>query len=275
MEQSEKIDLLAAALTKVQEEIKPAAFDSVNPYYKSKYASLGSVIEAAKILPIHGLAYTQLPISDGWYVGVENVLMHESGQWISQKFLMPIDTDSKNPIQEAGKAITYARRYALASMLGIYSDEDTDGNAPSQASDANSKPQGNNTAAKTAKPETGVPAASTARPYTPEQVKIRLHEIAESMQPASEAQVTLLAASIGKVLTNADIRHDAQEYLFGARSLKDVDGKLVNAGLKWINLDDDYNVDLMTAKELHSIQNAFLLSKGQQKMDDLLKEKKI
>jgi hypothetical protein len=174
---------------------------------------------------------------------------------------MPLDPDSKNPIQECGKAITYARRYGLASLFGIYSDEDVDGNQPHQNKQENVSPK----VSEVRKP-------ASERPYTAEQVKIRLHEIAESMTPASDKQMTLLAQSIGKVLTDNDIRHDAQEFLFGARSLKEVDRKLINAGLKWINLDDNYNVDEMAEKELKSIQNAFLISKGQRKMDEVLDE---
>ena len=257
MNKSEQINELAKALAEVQADLKPAIFDSVNPFYKSKYASLGSVIEAAKILAEHGLSYSQLPVSEGWYVGVENVLMHESGQWISEKFLMPLDSDSKNPIQESGKAITYARRYGLASMLGIYSDEDVDGNIPTQTR------------------STRRPEVPSKRPYKPEQLKKRLAEIAESMKPASEDQMTLLASVLGKVLKSADIRHDAQEYLFGARSLKDVDRKLINAGLKWLNIDDSFNVDETAEKELKEVQNTLLLNKGKQKMDALLADKGI
>lgn len=273
MKMSSEINELAKALARVQAKMKPAEFDSVNPFYKSKYASLGSVIEAYKAAAEgEGIAISQPPISDGWYAGINNIVMHESGQWFSQEFLMPLDPDSKNPIQEAGKAISYARRYGLASLFGIYSDEDIDANTTSQQTHNNTYQQPPKTAQK---PSKSPQKKASDRPYTPEQVKIRLHEIAETMSPASDAQLQLLASSIGKVLTNTDIRHDAQEYLFGARSLKDVDRKLINAGLKWINLDDDYNVDKLAETELKSIQSAFLLSKGQQKMDDLLNQKSI
>jgi hypothetical protein len=137
MNKSENINELAKALAQVQKVLKPAKFDATNPFFKSKYASLGSVIEVAKVLSEHGLSYSQMPISDGWQIGIENILMHESGQWISQAVLIPMDIESKNPTQEAGKIITYARRYGLASMLGIYSDEDTDGNSGSQKIDTN------------------------------------------------------------------------------------------------------------------------------------------
>jgi len=133
MNSSESLDKLAQALTSAQAELEPVEYDSVNPYYKSKYASLGSLIARIReVLPKHGLSYMQLPISEGWTIGVDNILMHISGQWISQKYFIPLDTDTKNPIQESGKALTYARRYGLASMLGMYADEDIDANTSEQ-----------------------------------------------------------------------------------------------------------------------------------------------
>jgi hypothetical protein len=258
MNKSENINELAKALARVQAKMKPAEFDSVNPYYKSKYASLGSVIQAYKeAAKGEGISISQLPISDGWYVGVENVIMHESGQWISERFLMPLDADSKNPTQEAGKAITYARRYGLASMFGIYSDEDTDGNSPSQE------------VKKTVKP-----AIPDGRPYKPDVLKEKLQVMLEHVNPASDKQRKFLAILLGQEFSDNDIRHDAQEYLFGARSLNDVDGKMVNAALKWLSPEPDsggaYVVSELAKKELSGVQSAFLMSKGQQKMDDLL-----
>ena len=258
MNKSENINELAKALARVQAKMKPAEFDSVNPYYKSKYASLGSVIEAYKqAAEGEGISISQLPISDGWYVGVENVIMHDSGQWISERFLMPLDADSKNPTQEAGKAITYARRYGLAAMFGIYSDEDTDGNSPSQE------------VKKTVKP-----AIPDGRPYKPDVLKEKLQIMANHVPLASDKQRKFLTILLGQEIGDDDIRHDAQEFLFGVRSSKDIDGKLVNAALKWLAPEPDsggaYQISELAKKELSGVQSAFLMSKGQQKMDDLL-----
>lgn len=261
MNKSENINELAKALARVQEKMRPAEFDSVNPYFKSKYASLGSVIQAYKeAAKGEGISISQLPISEGWYVGVENVIMHDSGQWISERFLMPLDADSKNPTQEAGKAITYARRYGLASMFGIYSDEDTDGNSPSQERE---KPK-----------VSDKPKASDERPYKPDVLKEKLQVMLEHVNPASDKQRKFLAILLGQEIGDDDIRHDAQEFLFGARSLNDVDGKMVNAALKWLAPEPDsggaYQISELAKKELSGVQSAFLISKGQQKMDDLL-----
>ncbi len=257
MNKSEQINELATALAKVQASIKPAPFDATNPFFKSKYASLGSVIEVAKVLSEHGLSYSQMPVSDGWNIGVENILMHESGQWISQTLLVPMDTDSKNPVQEAGKIITYARRYGLASMLGIYSDEDNDGNdraVPERQPEIKMKV---------------VPEPTADRPYAPVQLKERLAEIAKTQKDATEKQMALLARKLEEEL--GDARHGVQNFLFGNDSLTECDGKLINAGLKWLDISKDgsFSVSAMAKKELSSVKS-FLA--GQQKMDNLLTE---
>lgn len=130
MNKSETIGKLAEALSRAQAEMHAAKFNSVNPFLKNHYADLGSIIDTAKpVLGKHGLAVTQLPYNDGDRVGVETVLTHASGEWISASFSLPLaDEKGKSNAQVAGSIITYLRRYSLAAILGMYSDEDTDGN---------------------------------------------------------------------------------------------------------------------------------------------------
>lgn len=129
MNKSEKIDQLALALHKVQAEVKNPAFDSTNPHFKSKFASLVSVREA--VLPIlnkHGLSLSQFPKAGEGTAGCVNLLIHHSGQWIEEECLLPLD---KNNAQGAGSAITYARRYSVQAIAGVVADVDDDGNAAS------------------------------------------------------------------------------------------------------------------------------------------------
>ena len=137
--QSDQINELANALALAQAKMPSAKFNSTNPYYHSKYADLGAVIEASRqALADNGLACAQLTIGGQGSIGVETILMHKSGQWISSVVSLPIGDDNKGDdkkektaaklAQEAGSIISYLRRYSLASMLGIYADEDTDGN---------------------------------------------------------------------------------------------------------------------------------------------------
>ena len=129
MNRSETINELASALVKFQAEVGPAQFNKVNPFLKNKYADLGGIIATAKpVLEKHGLAVTQLVTGELGEVGVETTLIHASGQWISSCFTMPLGEErGKSSAQVAGSIITYMRRYSLAAILGIYSDEDTDG----------------------------------------------------------------------------------------------------------------------------------------------------
>lgn len=101
-----------------------------NPFFKSKYAGLPSVLEV--VLPIlqkQGLLLIQHPTSYGEKIGVKTVILdEESGESIESEFTMTL---AKNDPQGAGSAITYARRYALVSILGLNVDEDDDANVAS------------------------------------------------------------------------------------------------------------------------------------------------
>jgi hypothetical protein len=131
MDRSESIKELAAALAKAQAALKPAVKDSVNPHYKSKFASLGAVWDACKeALAANGLSVCQLPVSgENGKVGVTTVLMHASGEFIAETLTVPL---AKQDAQGVGSALSYSRRYALASFLGICSEDDDDGHAASQ-----------------------------------------------------------------------------------------------------------------------------------------------
>lgn len=117
---------LAAALCKAQAQMEGAKKDAANPHFKSKYADLASVWDAIRApLTSNGLSVVQLLRSTQGGVEVETILMHASGQQISDVFAVPA---SKNDAQGYGSAATYARRYALMAMVGV-APEDDDGNA--------------------------------------------------------------------------------------------------------------------------------------------------
>jgi len=117
---------LAAALAKAQAEIRPALLDKVNPHLRTKYASLASVQQAARPIFDHGLSYVQLPDYDGQLVRLTTRLMHESGEFIEFTTSAPL-APGKQQIQALGSTISYLRRYALSSLLGIAAGDDDDG----------------------------------------------------------------------------------------------------------------------------------------------------
>jgi hypothetical protein len=128
MKTSESITEISAALALAQAEIETAEKDRVNPHFKQGYATLASVWEACrKPLTKHGLSVVQSPGADGTIVTLTTMLLHKSGQWFQDTLTM---ASRDNTPQSIGSAITYARRYALASMVGVAPDDD-DGNAGS------------------------------------------------------------------------------------------------------------------------------------------------
>lgn len=122
MRSSESIEKLAEALCAAQGEMGGAVKGSANPFFKSSYADLTSVIKAIKEpCQNNGLSYVQLPHRSDSSIGVVTRLMHVSGQWLENDFTLPM---VKSDPQAAGSAITYARRYALQALFGIPAVDD-------------------------------------------------------------------------------------------------------------------------------------------------------
>lgn len=120
---SETIGKLAEALSKAQGQIKGAVADSANPFFKSKYADLQSVVDALKEpYASNGIAYVQTTrLSDRQSIIVETILMHSSGEWISGELEVPA---IKNDPQAFGSAMSYGRRYSLQAIAGIPTVDD-------------------------------------------------------------------------------------------------------------------------------------------------------
>ena len=121
MKTSESIKEIAVAIHKFHGLMGKVGKDATNPHFKNKYASLSNIIEAVTPhLSTVGLSVIQLPTENG----LETMLLHTSGEFISSVSLTPCK-DVSNP-QALGSAITYARRYALGAVLSLNIDEDDD-----------------------------------------------------------------------------------------------------------------------------------------------------
>jgi ERF superfamily len=139
---SENINEIAGALAKAQGVMSNAATDKQNPHYKSKYATLDSVINAAKdALAANGLSVIQpvMPLSPG--AMLVTMIMHNSGQWLASHYPLTL---AGTP-QQQGAAMTYMRRYNLMAMLGIAPSEapefdDDDGEEATKAHEASGRP---------------------------------------------------------------------------------------------------------------------------------------
>lgn len=120
---------LLKALLNAQKEIKNAEKDKVNSHFKSRYATLEAVLGATKeVLNKNDILILQEAGHDGSKFFVGTSLFHvPSGEEFSSK--IPLLIGSSN-MQQLGSAITYARKYSLASLLCI-GQEDDDGNSVS------------------------------------------------------------------------------------------------------------------------------------------------
>jgi hypothetical protein len=269
METSQELQQLAEALAKAQAELSPVPFDSNNPFYKSRYASLSAVIaEVRKVLPKHGLSIVQTPTSHMefgvFYAGVETMLIHDSGEWIKSTVSVPVvatelievftkrfnkDGDayyaSPNILQEAGKIITYLRRYGIVSILMLSAEEDIDGNEPvQQVQPVVRKVEAKKSVSEKKADEKVVDdKKQPSRPYSPEELKIALTRAAENPKliPGTEKERSIVAAVLSQFAGDDDLRHAIQKFLFDSDSIKNVSSKMIAAAILW--LDPQYDAE--------------------------------
>lgn len=155
---SDQIGKLAEALAKAQGEMSNAAKDKDNPFFKSKYADLTSIWEACREpLSKNGLAVSQVIDLNETGLILRSVLMHASGEWFES--VMPIRPVKQDP-QGVGSAITYCRRFALASLVGVAPGDDDDGNEAS----GNAKPKPHAPHVVPHHPTAVIPAAKAVAP---------------------------------------------------------------------------------------------------------------
>ncbi len=288
METSQELQQLAEALAKAQAELSPVPFDSNNPFYKSRYASLSAVIaEVRKVLPKHGLSIVQTPTSHMefgiFYVGVETMLIHDSGEWIKSTVSVPVvatelievftkrfnkDGDayyaSPNILQEAGKIITYLRRYGIVSILMLSAEEDIDGNEPvQQVQPAVRKVEAKKSVSEKKSDEKVVDdKKQPSRPYSPEELKIALNRAAENPKliPGTEKERSIVAAVLSQFAGDDDERHAIQKYLFDSDSIKNVSSKMIAAAILWLDPQYDaenkeYSVPEVVIDEIEALIN--------------------
>tara|TARA_R110000824_G_scaffold48078_1_gene135980 strand:- start:13777 stop:14334 length:558 start_codon:yes stop_codon:yes gene_type:complete len=139
-------DTLPTVLAKAQSELKKAAKSADNPYFKSKYAGLDEVIEACRnTLNSHGIAVTQTveytpevirkgeKSEDKYTTPQQTVLattlLYGGEKYQSIKSVIPLEYKAGD-MQSFGSALTYARRYGLAAICCLATEDslDDDGN---------------------------------------------------------------------------------------------------------------------------------------------------
>lgn len=194
-----EIAKLADALAKAQSQFEPVVKDTKNPFFKSMYADLATLIAATKKgLCANGLSVIQSPgrVVDN-KVQITSLLLHSSGQWMRSETEMPM---SKADAQGMGSAITYGRRYAYQSLLNVAGETDDDGSA-AVGSHEKAKETNNEYDQRTDDQRVVMPAQATA-----------MHE-AMKRTGKTEAQVTEYLKTKNYKQFEQVLRSDFQEIL--------------------------------------------------------------
>ena len=134
---SESVAALASALAKAQAElVNPeksltASIRTGRPgegERSFRYAPLSSGLDIVrKTLGQHEIATVQTTAIDqtAGMVNLTTTLVHASGEWIASDWPVCPIAETANP-QRMGAALTYARRYALFTLVGIAGEDDLD-----------------------------------------------------------------------------------------------------------------------------------------------------
>jgi hypothetical protein len=126
IETSATVAKLFDAFHKAQGEMSGVLKDKANAHFKTRYATLESVMNTARpVLNAHGLSWTQAPgaVVDG-RLTITTQIMHVSGEWMRSTFHMAV---AKQDPQGIGSACTYGLRYSLMAVLGLPPTDDDDG----------------------------------------------------------------------------------------------------------------------------------------------------
>ena len=117
------------AIDLVKKSLKPLKKTKTSADGAYKYVTLDDVMEILKkTLPKYKLGFVQFLEEKDGNNCLKTIVFHESGQNVTSSALIPdIKDDFLSTMQSVGSNITYMRRYALCTIFGICSEDDTDG----------------------------------------------------------------------------------------------------------------------------------------------------
>ncbi len=125
---SDEVDKITTALLAFNKSAGVIKKGSKNPFFKSDYADLPSIMIGIKPhMEKANLTINHFPVGDNRLV---TRLSHSSGQFFQGLFYMKSVKDTP---QDRGSVITYMMRYAVGAYLGLSIDKDDDGNKGSHA----------------------------------------------------------------------------------------------------------------------------------------------
>jgi len=204
---SESIGTIAAALARAQLELTnpekllvatirpPSPRDAERTF---RYASLSSGLDIVrKSLGKQEIATVQTTTIDkeARLVRLTTILAHSSGEWMSSEWPVCPISETASP-QRMGTALTYARRYALFTLVGIAGEDDFD------APDLSKAPGTNKTIENTM--ATGTWHNASATPHEPERAKTRGLLRAVLLDPQQSAVLSEKLLTEVSVLESAD-----------------------------------------------------------------------
>tara|TARA_R110001606_G_scaffold17959_2_gene68603 strand:- start:1847 stop:2395 length:549 start_codon:yes stop_codon:yes gene_type:complete len=111
----------------LQSEIGAISKEADNPFFKSKYFDINSLIKQLHPLLIKNKLVLLQPLVDGT---VKSIISDLDGNSVESSLELPTNLDA----QKIGSAITYYRRYTLASLLGLQAEDDDGNKAASNVS---------------------------------------------------------------------------------------------------------------------------------------------
>ena len=164
-------ETLAEALAAAQAEMGNALKNAKNPHFRSDYADLSAIRNAViPHLSKHGIALVQIPESTENGISVRTLLKYRSEEMDCGTLAIAVPQGRGNPAQAMGSAISYARRYSMASICAVASsDEDDDGNSLHDSTQPAAKPAKKPAAKKQAakKPAAKKPPAKKLKDTSP------------------------------------------------------------------------------------------------------------
>jgi hypothetical protein len=228
---SENVGAIATALAKAQTELSNPEKAMIGSIYNARtdnqqsfrYASLSSGLDIIrKVLGAQQIAVTQTTDIDraSGTVNLTTILLHTSGEWISSDWPVCRLSETAAP-RRMGASLTYARRYALFTMVGIAGEDDLD--APDIADDVS---QGDKTAEADLAPRNGAvlkpadPNRSRTRATSPGQEKLNAEasavakvQLIQEIQtlPASELEPRAIGILNAKNRLSADDAKQVEE----------------------------------------------------------------
>ena len=213
------ISELVAALAKAQGQIAPAPKDAVNPYFRTRYATLAAVREVMRQpFADNGLSLVHVPSVHESFLVVRSKVWHASGQYMDVG-TMRVEVDVTDP-QKIGSAMTYIRRYVACCVAGVVADDDDDGNAASPP------------------PAAAVRKQAPSKPRQPSEDDKTVQRILKGIATADETDLEAIGNHIKTKSQNvqdavAEAYDKRQQFLRGqanADSQKEVDRRDTQAG---------------------------------------------